>query len=350
MRLFHKLAVVTVLLVPTAARAQDAQDPYQQAPDNQPPPQQYEQAPPQQYQDSQYPPPDPNAYAQQTPQYGYMGAHPIPYDVGSGFCYQQGAHFHPYAPFDKYLFRESGGWFYFVGDASDFGYAQQLWGYRGHHPIPIGYGGGYCFIDWPHRHHYAPPYGSIYNVVSGYYVYGGPWDPWYWRWRPYYTGYYGGYYRQSYYGGVYWRSRPAPIYRAAVVVGAPGYYRPGAVVVAPGGRPVYVGAPAYRGGAAPAVPVNRVAAPAPVYRAPAPAAAYHPAAPAPATGYRGPAPAPAPAYRAPAPAPGYHAAAPAPAPAYHAPAPAYHVNTPAPAYHTPAPAYHAPAPAPARRR
>jgi hypothetical protein len=344
MRLFLKLAVLPLALVATTAWAQDANDPYQQMPDNPPPQQQYAQAQDQdqdQDQDQEYPPPDPNAYPQ-VAQYGYMGQHPLPYDVGSGFCYQQGPHFHPYAPFDKYLFRESGGWFYFVGDAGDFGYAQQMWGYRGHHPIPLAYGGGYCFIDWPHRHHYAPPYGTIYNFVGGYYVYGGPWDPWYWRWRPYYTGYYGGYYRTSYYGGIYWRTRPAPIYRASVVVGAPGYYRPGAVAVAPGGRRVYVGAPApaYRG----ATPVVRVGAPPPAYRAPAPAPGYR--APAPAPVYR--APAPAPAYRAPAPAPVYRA--PAPAPVYRAPAQTYHAPAPPPAYHVaPAPAYHAPAPAPRRR-
>ena len=201
------------------------------------------------------PPPDPNAYAQPAAQqYGYMGAHPIPYDAGQGFCYQQGAHFHEYAPFDQYLFREQGGWFYFVGDAADFGYGQQLWGYRGNHPIPAGYGGGYCFIDWSHRHHYAPPPTLQFNFVGGSYVYGGPWDPWYWRSRPHYVSYYGDYYRRSYYGGHYWQMRPAPIYRPSVVVGAPGVYRPGAVVVAPGGvsvrvigapRPggVYVGAP-----------------------------------------------------------------------------------------------------------
>jgi hypothetical protein len=189
------------------------------------------------------PPADPNAYAQEAPQYGFMGPHPIPYEAGQGFCYQQGAHFHEYGPFDQNLFRESNGWFYFVGDPGDFGYAQQLWGYRGHHPIPGAYGGGYCFMDWPHRHNYAPAAGLAFNFVGGYYVYGGPFDPWYWKWRPHYTSYYNDYYRRSYYGGVYWRTRPAPIYRPHIVVGAPGYYRPGAVVVAPGGGRVHVMAP-----------------------------------------------------------------------------------------------------------
>jgi hypothetical protein len=235
MRFYHKLAILGLLALSGRALAQPAAPPVPQDQDVD--------------DDGQgMPPPDPNAYppqeqVAQVPQYGYMGPHPIPYEAGQGYCYQQGAHFHEYAPFDENLFREQGGWFYFVGDAGDFGYSQQMWGYQGNHPIPAAYGGGYCFIDWPHRHHYAPPAGVAYNFVGGYYVYGGPWDPWYWRMRPRYQAYYGGYYRHSYYGGIYWRTRPAPVYRPRIVVGAPGYYRPGAVVVAPGRGRVVVGAP-----------------------------------------------------------------------------------------------------------
>src|SRR5205814_9672872 len=100
---------------------------------------------------------DPYAQQPQQYEYAYMGAHPIPYDQGGGYCYQNVAHYHPYAPFDQYLFRESNGYWYFVGDPADFGYSQQLWGYNGNHPIPLGWGGGYCYITWPHRHPYAPP-------------------------------------------------------------------------------------------------------------------------------------------------------------------------------------------------
>jgi hypothetical protein len=373
MRLFFKLALISTFACASAWAQQEGPPPGNDQP---PPPEQYQQQPPPQYQqppqeqyqqppqqqpyppgmdDEQAPPQAEN----EGPQYGYMGPHPIPYDVGSGFCYQQGAHFHDYAPFDQYLFREAGGWFYFVGDPADFGYSQPMWSYRGHHPIPLSYGGGYCFIDWPHRHHYAPPVGVMYNNVGGYYVYGGPWDPWYWHYRPYYARYYGGYYRTNYYGGVYWRVRPAPMYRATVRVGAPGVYRAGVVAVAPGGARVYVGPPRpgfhgavpaqpYHGGAGqplrPATPVHAGGAPAgnpwhPNAAQPyhsAPSQGYHPA---PAQQYH---PAPAQQYH-PAPAQQYH---PAPAQQYHpAPAPAYH-PAPAPAYHpAPAPAYH---PAPSR--
>ena len=173
MRFYHKLPPLALLALSAPAFAQPAAPPVPAEQDVDDDEQQYAQQP-----GDGMPPPDPNAYQQQAvQQYGYMGPHPIPYEAGQGYCYQQGAHFHEYAPFDQYLFREQGGWFYFVGDAADFGYSQQLWGYQGNHPIPGAYGGGYCFIDWPHRHHYAPPPTMQFNFVGGYYVYGGAWDP-----------------------------------------------------------------------------------------------------------------------------------------------------------------------------
>src|SRR5678816_4550500 len=179
--------------------------------------QQYEDDPYAQQQDpyaqqQQDPYADPNAYPQQY-EYAYMGAHPVPYDQGGGYCYQNVAHYHPYAPFDQYLFRESGGYWYFVGDPADFGYTQQLWGYNGNHPIPTSWGGGYCYINWGHRHPYPPPSTLYFNYVGGFYVYNGPWDPLYWRWRDRYNGYYGSYYRNNYYGGRYWTVRPPHVYR-----------------------------------------------------------------------------------------------------------------------------------------
>src|SRR6478735_3728148 len=155
MRFYHMLAILGLLGLSARASAQPAAPPVPEDQDVD-----------DEYQGDNMPPPDPNAYAQQAPQYGYMGPHPIPYEAGQGFCYQQGAHFHEYGPFDENLFREQNGWFYFVGDAADFGYQQQLWGYQGNHPIPAAYGGGYCFIDWPHRHHYPPPANLAFNYVG----------------------------------------------------------------------------------------------------------------------------------------------------------------------------------------
>jgi hypothetical protein len=344
MRFYHRVAgVAAVCLLSTAAWAQGSY------------------VPPEQDVDDDY-------YAQQQqqqqaayPQYGYMGVHPVPYEAGNGFCYQSNAHFHAYAPFDQYLFRERGGWFYFVGDPGDFGYSYQMWGYRGHHPISAMYGGGYCFIDWPHRHNYAPPQSLAFNFVGGYYVYAGPWDPWYWQWRPRYVSYYGDYYRRSYYGGIYWRVRPPPVYAPRITVGAPGVYRAGATVVAPGGGRVTVVAPPaphIRGGVVVGAPAPRVGgsvvvgAPAPragvVVGAPAPPAPHVVAPPPPRAGVVVGAPAPPPHaggsvyVGAPAPRAGVAVGAPPPRPAggvvvgappaAHAPAPGPRV-VPAPPRH-----------------
>ena len=185
-----------------AAGAQEVQDPYGDEAEDEQDAQQYAQPP------AGYPPADPNAYqqppqgmaqqppqemAQQPSQYGYGGAHPIPYQYGQGFCYQAGPHYHEYPPFDQHLFQYSNGYWYFIGDVADFGYTQQMWGFAGNHPIPAAYGGGYCFINWPHRHPYPPPSTVYYNLVGGYYSYIGPWDPWYYSHRAYWWGYYGGY-------------------------------------------------------------------------------------------------------------------------------------------------------------
>jgi hypothetical protein len=267
--------------------AQPQQYPPQQYPQQQYPQQQY---PQQGYQQDPYAqqPADPYGQPQyeQQYEYAYMGAHPIPYDQGGGYCYQTVAHYHPYAPFDQYLFRESGGYHYFVGDPSDFGYTQQLWGYNGNHPIPASWGGGYCYITWGHRHPYPPPSTVYFNLVGGFYVYNGPWDPYYWRWRDRYFGYYGGYYRNNYYGGRYWTVRPPAIYRSTLRVGAPGVRvmgpRPGVVVGAPPARPYGYGGPVRTYGAPPArvvTPPPRRAYGAPPARvvAPPPARPYTPA-------------------------------------------------------------------------
>jgi hypothetical protein len=290
----------------------------------------------QQYEEQNYPPADPYAqqpqvqiqvqadpYAAQPEyqqyEYAYMGAHPQPYDMGGGYCYQNTAHYHEYPPFDQYLFRESGGYWYFVGDPADFGYSMQMWGYNGNHPIPLAYGGGYCYINWGHRHPYSPPSSVYFSFVGGYYSYNGPWDPLYWRWRDRYHGYYGNYYRNNYYGGRYYTVRPPHVYRPSFSVGAPGVR-----VVAPppgrthhGGGGVVVGAPPPRSGVT-------VGPPARVYSPQPPARVYTP--------------------------PPVHVAPPrvyAPPPARVYTPPPVHVSPPR-VYSPPPPAVHRPAPAPVR--
>ena len=231
-----------------------------------------------------YQAPDPNdpnyaamADPNQVQSFGFFGPHPIAHDQGGGFCNHQGAHIHPYPVFDQNIFRMSSGYAYFVGDVGDFGYSQTGYQYVAEHPIGPTFGGGYCFIGWPHRHWFAP-IGTNFIWGAGGYRYNGPWGSDYYTMRPRYTTYYNDYYRRWYLGGRYYSLRPnhvhvgwgwhRPVHRP--YYGRPGYYRPGY------GAPVVRPAPVYR---APG-PVYR--APAPVYRAPAPV--YR----APAPVYRGP--------------------------------------------------------------
>jgi len=241
-RMTRVLALLAIALVPSLATAQDQYQP----PPEQYPQQQYQ--PPQEAQYAGQPGYDDAAMYDQQMQYGYFGPHPEPYDQGSAVCPIEGPHFHPYPPFDRYLFREANGYFYFVGDLGDFGYQGQMWGYQGNHPLPVEYGGGYCYIDWPHRHPFPPPPSMQFNFVGGYYTYAGPWDPAYWAHRAAWMGYFGGYYRSNYFGGRYWSVRPRPVYARTLGWGARGVYRPGVTVYAPGGHRITVGRPTYAGG------------------------------------------------------------------------------------------------------
>jgi hypothetical protein len=284
-----------------------------------------------------YQPPPPDVYPAGAPvgdgqYYGYVGVHPIPHEVGSGFCYQSAAHFHPYAPFDQYLFRMSNGYFYFIGDVGDFGYTMSTWSYNGNHPIPAHYGGGYCYIDWMHRHPYQPPAGLAFRWMGGAYAYYGGWDPGYYQYRSYYSPYYGGYYRNTYYGNRYYVSRPAHVYRPSLGWGTPGVYRPGVTVNAPGGLSVTVGAPPVRGYVAPPpVRPGYVAPPPSVYVAPPVRPGY--VAPPAQPGYVAP---PRPTYVSPSyvapPRPSYVAP---PRPSYVAPPRPSYVAPPRPSYASP---------------
>ncbi|MSP62265.1 MAG: hypothetical protein EXR72_18430 [Myxococcales bacterium] len=292
----------------------------------------------------QGPPPgyaDP-AYDAQQFSVGYVGSHPVPYEYGSGYCYVEGAHTHEYAPFDQYLFREFNGYYYFVGDPADFGYAHTVYGFNGNHPIPGAWGGGYCYMSWGHRHPYEPVGLDGFSMVGGYYIFIGVYPADYYLYRDFYWGYYGSYYRNYYYGNRYYSHRPPPIYRNP---------RPIHVNAAPGR--IFVGAPPPGRMGGPSA--RRVGAP-PAHFAPGVSGRLAPP-PLGHTGYRSVAPQDAPpAYRAAppvhqsptyrqSPAPVYHAPAyrPSPAPVYQAPAyrpsPAPVVRPSSPVHAAPAPAY-----------
>src|SRR5947207_11769720 len=101
MRFYHKLALMALLSGSAIAGAQPQRPPVSADQDVDD-----DEAPPQARANDGMPPPDPRAYPQNQPppqqyqeaaqQYGYMGPHPLPYEVGQGFCYEGGAHFHEY--------------------------------------------------------------------------------------------------------------------------------------------------------------------------------------------------------------------------------------------------------------
>lgn len=310
------------------------------------------------------------AVAPQGQFYAYVGVHPVPYEQGNGICPETGAHFHEYAPFDQYLFRESNGYFYFVGDVGDFGYGGQTWTYGSNHPIPAEFGGGYCYIPWAHRHHFAPPQEQMayYSYANDYYTYTGAYDPYYYDYRDGYWGYYNGYYHTNYYGGRYWTTRPRAIYRPTVIVGR-GLYAGGRYVPPPPGFSGRYGATGVRvwGGrynytpprAVVYAPPRRVWTPpprviTPGYRGPGVGVTVSP-------GYRGPnvGVTVSPPARVYSPPPSHYAPPPArvysPGPSHYSPPPA-RVYSPAPSHYSPPPSTSRPsapvrvAPAPARRR
>jgi len=204
----------------------------------------------------------------------YNGPHAINAEYGQGWCNIQGPHDHPYPPFDDHLFQEDRGGYDFLGDPADFGYAGDMFWYNGPHPIAAGFGLGWCYITWPHRHIYRP-FGVYFSACGPYSCYYGPFDAWYWYWRPYWAGYWGGYYPHYYRGGRYYRTG---------VAASPGRWA--GVNRGPGGQ--RYGAPAGRAGgyARPVAPLPRYGRSVTIPHGPT---AIRPRAlPAPARAYSGP--------------------------------------------------------------
>src|SRR5262249_30396546 len=109
--------------------------------------------------------------------------------VYGSWCSIEGAHAHEYAPFDEYLFTQENGYYYFIGDPADFGYnSDDLYGYYGAHPIALAYGGGDCYYAGYHPHLW-PAWGSYFVVTPRWYLYNGPFSPWFWTYRNQYADY-----------------------------------------------------------------------------------------------------------------------------------------------------------------
>ena len=199
------LFVISCLLMslPMLVQAQDYPDDYGVSPQERaytPPPSGY------------IPPPPTSTYPVDVSSVGsiyYWGPHPVNPTHGSGFCYHKGSHTHSYAPDSsiEYLYRHYNSHYHFVGDPYHFGYNQTAYAYHGHHPIPLAYGGGYCYIDGPHYHYFPPSYSysSYYSVRNGRYYYSGAFNDDYYTLRPRYYRKYFTYYNSPHYSRYYRR-------------------------------------------------------------------------------------------------------------------------------------------------
>jgi hypothetical protein len=106
----------------------------------------------------------------------FLGPHPVAAKHGHGYCYIEAPHFHDYAPDHQSLYQQVDGSYVFTGDPTPFGYDGERYRYQGHHPVVVD---GqvepvYCVIDGPHVHEYAPPPGPEFAVQSGVAVYTAP--------------------------------------------------------------------------------------------------------------------------------------------------------------------------------
>jgi len=115
----------------------------------------------------------------------FVGAHPIAAKQGGGYCYIEAPHMHIYAPDHAALYQQVNDEYVFTGDPSPFGYEGEKHQFYGHHPVasvngePI-----YCFIDGPHVHPFEAPASPEYKVKGNVAFYIGPFDAGYNRLKP----------------------------------------------------------------------------------------------------------------------------------------------------------------------
>jgi hypothetical protein len=113
----------------------------------------------------------------------FLGPHPIAAKYGGGYCYLEVPHLHIYAPDHPALYQQVGDQYVFTGDPVPFGYDGDRFQYYGHHPVP-GVDGVYCYIDGPHFHPYRFPETPEYKVQDNVAFYVAPLPEPYLRMKP----------------------------------------------------------------------------------------------------------------------------------------------------------------------
>jgi hypothetical protein len=192
----------------------------------------------------------------------FAGPHPVAAKFGGGFCYIETPHMHIYAPDHGALYQQVNDQYVFTGDPTPFGYDGDKYKYYGHHPVASVNGEPvYCYIEGPHFHAWEPP-SEGYKSKGGVAFYVGPFTPAYVKMKKDRVRMINAEYRpyQQYRPVV--EVQPPPEYQGEVYVAPPAVEvsAPGIQVTGPG---VYVNAPP-----PPTVVVN--APPPPVVVAPPP--------------------------------------------------------------------------------
>ena len=105
----------------------------------------------------------------------FVGPHPIAEGAGGGYCVIEAPHLHAYAPEHPIFYHPTSTGHAFIGDPTPFGYSGERHIFYGHHPVALdGNVSVFCFIDGPHYHAFAPPRGDDYAFVDGAAFYVGP--------------------------------------------------------------------------------------------------------------------------------------------------------------------------------
>jgi hypothetical protein len=166
----------------------------------------------------------------------YMSQHPMPRKLGGGFCYIDAPHYHDFAPSDPRMYRQIDGQYYFVGDPAPFDYQGPRHSFYGPHPVAeVGVQGGqpvYCYLQGPHYHWYQPPPQAQFELRGGAYWYTGTYEPGYYEQRPRYMVVNDAYAPIVYTRPVVDITLAPPGFHGEIVGGGPGW-RGRAVVGAP---------------------------------------------------------------------------------------------------------------------
>ena len=195
----------------------------------------------------------------------FTGPHPIAAKLGGGYCYIETPHLHAYAPDHQALYQQVGDEYVFTGDPTPFGFDGERYKYYGHHPIGSANGEPiYCFIEGPHFHAVQPP-DEGYKVQGGVAFYTGPYAPAYAKIKGHRAKLVNAEYRPYAQYRPVVEVQPPPEWQGEVYVAPPSVQvsAPGVYVNAPAPPGVVVGAPSVEINAPPPPHVQIVAPPPP---------------------------------------------------------------------------------------